>query len=158
MEIEKFMQWFRRHTNQQIDAMLEHSTSEVIDTVSEYDIISYLLEKVQELSKKSSRNDRIAEEVENDETNSLETRFFRAFGISPEKIPSWNPLETWDLYPDITDEDLLNLMCLTFKNSSVITFVSLTKEKLYEEVLEVLINNSFNTRLYEDVRNYFLEK
>lgn len=45
-------------------------------------------------------------------TGELEQEFFKAFEIEPQKIPDSSLINTWDLYPEITDRKLLEMICI----------------------------------------------
>ena len=107
-------------------------------------------------------------------TNELEKQFFDTFGIKPkkgctaydkfteeeadiicnDKCAECSYLD--DVYPQITDHILLELLCIAH-TSPVITFVSRDVKSLKEEVLMVLCNWVNSRDIKQQVRTLFEE-
>lgn len=90
----------------------------------------------------------------------IEKQFMEVFDIDNCRTCNYHGLECWecdDVYPQITDRILLELICITHA-SPVITFTSRNIEDLKEEVLIVLCNWVNHKDIKQQVQTLFMEK
>ena len=87
-------------------------------------------------------------------TNEVEKQFFDTFGVEEREL---DYPDNFTYYPEITDNILLELICIAH-TSLVITFVSRDVKSLKEEVLMVLCNWVNNRNIKQQVQALFEDK
>ena len=86
-------------------------------------------------------------------TNEVEEQFFDTFEVKERELEY---PDNFTYYPEITDNILLELICIAH-TSPVITFVSRDVKSLKEEVLMVLCNWVNNRNIKQQVQALFEE-